>query len=167
MTSSAGETGAQRRERPQARRAAGFTLLELLVVMSIAGLLLSVVPLAFSGSVELVRSKGAARELAATLQQARARAVAGHRVVDVEFDAAAGHYALGERQGERALPAGVRLTLIDMDRWEDEPGRGRIRFYPDGSSSGGRLSLDDGARRFDIAVHWLLGRVHVRSGEPS
>ncbi|MDH3715622.1 MAG: GspH/FimT family pseudopilin [Gammaproteobacteria bacterium] len=141
--------------------AAGFTLLEILVVLSIASLLLTLVPLAFSGSVDLVRSKGAARELAATLQSARGRAVARNRIVDVTLDADAGRYVNSASGDERVLPKGVRLTLVDVDRHDTDSEQGRIRFFPDGSSSGGKLLLEDGTRRFTIAVHWLLGRVDV------
>jgi len=145
--------------------ARGFTLLEILVVLSIASLLLTLVPLAFSGSVDLVRSKGAARELAATLQAARSRAVAGNLVVAVELNAATGRYRVGANGDERVLPDGVRLTLVEVEKPDDGSDRGRIRFFPDGSSSGARLRLNDGERRFQISVQWLLGRVDITQGD--
>jgi len=38
---------------------------------------------------------------------------------------------------------------------------GDIRFNPDGSSTGGRISLADGRRRIGVGVDWLTGRVSV------
>ena len=38
---------------------------------------------------------------------------------------------------------------------------GDIRFNPDGSSSGGRITLADGSRRVAVGVDWLTGRVTV------
>jgi len=38
---------------------------------------------------------------------------------------------------------------------------GDIRFNPDGSSTGGRISLADGRRRLGVGVDWLTGRVSV------
>jgi len=146
---------------------AGFTLLEILVVLSIASLMLTLVPLAFSGSVDLVRSKGAARELVATLQYARSRAVARNRIVDVDLDAGTGRYVVGAGGAVRDLPGGVRLILVEVDGSGDDSQHGRIRFFPDGSSSGGQLRLEDGVRRFHIAVHWLLGRVDVTQSDTS
>ena len=143
------------------RLSGGFTLLEILVVLGIAALLLTLVPLAFSGSVDLVRSRGAARELAATLQAAGNLAVAHNRIVEVSLDAGEGRYTVGTDNNARTLPKGVRLQLVDVDRGDDGDAQGRIRFYPDGSSSGGRLLVEDGKRRFLIAVHWLLGRVSI------
>jgi general secretion pathway protein H len=123
------------------------------------------VPLAFSGSVDLVRSKGAARELAATLQSARNRALARNQIVAVNLDAASGQFRIGTDGEARVLPEGVRLTLVELEKTDDGTDRGRIRFFPDGSSTGGALQLDDGARRFRISVHWLLGRVDVTQGD--
>jgi general secretion pathway protein H len=39
--------------------------------------------------------------------------------------------------------------------------RGDIRFNPDGSSSGGRITIAEGGRRIAIGVDWLTGRVQV------
>jgi general secretion pathway protein H len=36
---------------------------------------------------------------------------------------------------------------------------GSIRFNPDGSSTGGRISLADGGRAITIGVDWLTGRI--------
>jgi general secretion pathway protein H len=38
---------------------------------------------------------------------------------------------------------------------------GAIRFYPDGGSTGGRVTLSAGERKFDVDVDWLTGRVAI------
>ena len=38
---------------------------------------------------------------------------------------------------------------------------GSIRFYPDGGSNGGRITVASGARKFDVDVDWLTGRVAI------
>ena len=53
-----------------------------------------------------------------------------------------------------------------------EPGRiAAIWFFPDGSSTGGRIALNLGQRRHVVAVDWLSGRVtsfgpEARGGGP-
>ena len=42
-----------------------------------------------------------------------------------------------------------------------EKKRGGIRFFPDGGSNGGRVSLAVGERRFNVDVDWLTGRVSI------
>jgi hypothetical protein len=38
---------------------------------------------------------------------------------------------------------------------------GQIRFFPDGSSTGGRIGLSRNDRRAAVAVDWLTGLVSV------
>ena len=38
---------------------------------------------------------------------------------------------------------------------------GAIRFFPDGGSNGGRLTLAAGERKFNVDVDWLTGRVAI------
>ena len=38
---------------------------------------------------------------------------------------------------------------------------GSIRFFPDGGSNGGRVTLAAGERKFEIDVDWLTGRVAI------
>ncbi len=42
--------------------------------------------------------------------------------------------------------------------------RGAIRFYPDGSSTGGRITVASGERKFLVDVDWLTGRVSIKEG---
>ena len=147
---------------PRSLRVSGFTLLELLVVLSIAALLLTLVPLSFTGSLDLVTGKSAAHRLAATLRQARSLAVVRNQTVAVQLDARAGRYGIVGEAEALSLPVGSQLSFLD-GRGDLERDRRSIRFFPDGSSSGGTVALDDGTRRFVIAVQWLLGRVSVTS----
>src|SRR6266851_4843445 len=39
-----------------------------------------------------------------------------------------------------------------------------IRFFPDGSSTGGGVALSLGGERYDILVDWLTGGVSVHAG---
>ena len=38
---------------------------------------------------------------------------------------------------------------------------GAIRFYPDGSSTGGRITVASGERKYLVDVDWLTGRVSI------
>ncbi len=61
----------------------GFTLIELLVVLVIMGLMLALVPAAFERVLPGLAHKSAARDVAASLRQARGRAIRGNREVAV------------------------------------------------------------------------------------
>ena len=51
---------------------------------------------------------------------------------------------------------------LTVDRRDTGDRRGRIVFYPDGSSSGGKLRLTRNGRSLEITTAWLNGYVSMR-----
>ena len=148
-------------------KTAGFTLIELLVVLAImVGAVSLVVPrLVSSSAVEL---RAAARTLAAGLRRAREQAIATNASaalgIDVErrqiylqggADAATGLRQLPNALGYRVVTA--RSELVG------ETG-GRIRFYPDGTSTGGRITVSSDRVAVLVDVDWLTGRIQILDG---
>jgi len=134
-------------------RSAGFTLVELLVVMGIVGLILAVV-LSAKPKTAAARVAVAARAVAATLQLARTQAMATNTETVVRIDTQSRQFGL--LGSMHALPRGmtVAMTVAETERIE---GSGGMRFYPDGQSSGGEIVLMLDGRASRIAVNWLTG----------
>jgi type II secretion system protein H len=72
----------------------GFSLIELLVAITIGGVLLSIAWVRMSTLVPIYRLEGAARNLAAELQKARTRAIAEGKCYQVLIDTSAKTYQL-------------------------------------------------------------------------
>jgi general secretion pathway protein H len=140
------------------RGTAGFTLLELLVVLGIVALLMTVVPPLLSAAAPGLRAKAAARDVATTLRGARAAAVTRGRPVDVSFDAGVGQYVVSGATSQ-ALPDGFMLAPSDGGR--APASRYTVRFYPDGSSSGFRARLGSPGHYYLVDVGWLTGLVSL------
>jgi len=142
------------------RKACGFTLLELLVVLAIAGMLMALVPPVVSAVVPGTRVKVAARDLAATLREARNLAVMRSTTIDVQFDAETQTYVVAGGKPE-ALPYGAAITIAA----DETPYT--LRFYADGSSNGMTARLGPETGGYIVSVDWLMGRVtlaEARSG---
>jgi general secretion pathway protein H len=141
-------------------RITGFTLVELLVVLVILGLIAGLFlryPLQRSRTLDL---RAAAGQLAAGMRLARAQAIAGNQPVAVVLDLAARSYAIGDARAQ-SLPHGLSIELLTVASERTDARRADIRFNPDGSSTGGRVSLADGHDRIAVGVDWLTGRVTV------
>ena len=140
--------------------AAGFTLLELLVVLVILGLLLVLVPQLTAGLPRL-RLHMAAAGMADSLRQLRDEAIRTGHPTAFLLDVAHQRYALAGTSGWRMLPDVVQETRFWCDSPVPSVTEDVIRFYADGSASGGRISLKNGTQTAAIAIDWLTGRVRT------
>jgi len=144
---------------------AGFTLLELVVVLAIAMLLLAIAPPLISSALPGVELKAAARRVTAGLRLAREEAIRSGRdatfVIDVDsrvFDVDGGY-----RRSNLPDEINVKLEAAEQEMLNDHTGG--VRFYPDGSSTGGRVILARGDQGFQVGVQWLTGRIRMEPWE--
>lgn len=137
----------------------GYTLIELLVVVAVIGLLLLSAPALLKAARPGVEAKAAARALAADLRAARTTAVVGNAETWVIFNAAEHEYVIQPGDVVRKFPSGVSLDLRDA---RGAPMRkAGLRFFPDGSSTGGRIGIAAGGEQHWVTGHWLTGRVTI------
>ena len=59
------------------------------------------------------------------------------------------------------LPGNIDLKLFTAQTEVTSEHSGSIRFYPDGSSTGGRVTVESGERKYLVDVDWLTGRVAI------
>ena len=146
---------------PVRRPAAGVTLLELLVVLSIMAIVAALVLPRLGAGVSTGELKGAARQVAAGLRLARSEALATRQETQVVLDLERRTFHVARDGREHALPRQVELRLFTAQSDLVSDKVGAIRFFPDGGSNGGRLTLAAGERKYDVDVDWLTGRVVI------
>ena len=107
-----------------------------------------------------LEAKATAREVVSMLRQARGLAIRDNREVVVVVDLEDRSMAIGSaRTLEFASGLGIRLFTGTAELIDG--GSGRIRFYPDGTSTGGRVTVSDEGHDYDVRIDWLTGRVAV------
>ncbi len=143
-----------------ASRANGFTLLEMLAVILLIGIAVAAVSVSVTQGLASARVRAASSELAGALRATRAQAIVRGAEQHFDVDTRANSYDGAKRQDVR-LPKGLRVSITSAK--EDQPNdhTGRIRFFPDGSSTGGRITLHSGRREWHVNVSWLTGEVRV------
>jgi general secretion pathway protein H len=142
---------------------AGFTLIEMIVVLAILGMTLVLITAYRSPRSQTLSTEGTASQLAADLRLARSQAIAGNRPVLVSVDLLGHQYRVGT--GDiRLIPGELRVEILTIANERQSERVADIRFNPDGSSTGGRIVLADGHRSIDIGVDWLTGRVSIANG---
>ncbi len=134
--------------------AAGFTLIEMIVVLAVLGLMLGILVARGPTRSATIDLDAASRRLSDVLRQARGRAISTD--LPVRFSAAQARRAVVEAlPRDQAAPVALFLHTPP----DDPRGEGSLRFDPDGGANGARIVIAEGHEQVSISVDWLTGRI--------
>lgn len=129
-----------------------------MVIMALAYTLAS--PMISSG-VTGAELKASARQLAAGLRRARSDAIARRQESTLTVDIESHQFQLSGDPRVYRLPKSVAVKLFTAQSELIGGAAGSIRFFPDGGSTGGRITLTANARNYDVDINWLTGQVVI------
>ena len=150
---------------PDRQPEAGFTLIEMLVVVAILGLMTTLILSNGFRVSPAVHARAAAQTISGALREARSQAVSSNRPVFFAIDLTNRRYRLGQGLPE-TLPSDLHLSLLTSQDLLASGQLGRIRFDPDGGSSGGRITITGGGQVWMVGVDWLSGHVSIQTQKP-
>ena len=136
----------------------GFTLVEMVAVVVLIAILLSIVSLGFTKSLNNAKVQAASRDLVAALRYTRGQAIVRGQQTALDIDLQNNTYQAPGKAVVQ-LPREMRMTLLTADSEQTSATSGRIRFFPDGASTGGHISIYMGQREWRVNVSWLTGQV--------
>jgi len=147
--------------RAHGRREHGFTLIELIVALLLLGLIYALAAPTLDAGPTSIEVKAAARQLAAGLRKARGTAIAEHRDAVLTLGVEAREFSVSGDPRTYRLSDRIGLAMFTAQA-EAVPGKtGGIRFFADGSSTGGRITVSGGSTTLAVDVDWVTGRVQV------
>lgn len=136
-------------------------MVELLVAITIVGILLAVSVPGSMRFYDSIQYRQAVRDVLTTLGTARQQSIDTGKAQDVTFDPDANK--IRYRDVLQRLPEDFQLTVTTA-REVNRRGVGVIRFYPEGGSSGGDVAIETAnGRGVMISVDWLMGAVSQRA----
>ena len=144
----------------------GFTLIELLVVLAIVGLVLALIPGFMLRSQPGLDVEVAARAIADGLRLARSQAMLSNRDQVFALDVEERQFRAGRDQPLNQLDRDLQLRLYTAQAELLDATRGQIRFFPDGSSTGGAIGLNLDDQEVEVRVDWLTGQVEIARAAP-
>jgi general secretion pathway protein H len=143
------------------KNAQGFTLLELIIVLLISVLGFAVIGSNISSGNQTTRLQAAARDIASALRYAHGQALMSRQPVSVAIHLAENSYRISHRDKIYHLDERIEISLTVAEEEFAEDQEGSIRFFADGSSTGGRITLEWGTQLRRIDVNWMTGAVAI------
>jgi general secretion pathway protein H len=142
----------------------GFTLLELLLVLGILALAgYFTMPLLNrpAGDATLTAT---AQKLAGAMRVARAAAIRDNIEHTLTIDLAKRRFWVDGLTGASAIPAGIAVDFVTVRAEQLAARQGRLRFFVDGSATGGNVILTAGRRVVTINLDWMTGHASLTRG---
>lgn len=141
------------------QKQSGFTLLELMVAFTLAALLVAMSTPMVMRMYDSMVYRGAVRDMISAIDASRYAAITQGQAIDIMIMPADNAFQIG--QGENHyLPEALKLSIEAAQEVSKVTGAGTIRFYPDGSSSGGSIKImRPSGQGIILRVDWLLGRL--------
>lgn len=142
-------------------RARGFTLIELLVVAAIIAFAVAMIASAMGYSLAGQQMRSASRDLVAGLRYTRGQAIVKREPQVLMLNVDEKSYRAANRAPVQ-LPPQFDLAIETAQQEMVSRGEAGIRFFPDGSSTGGNIELSRGDTVWRIDINWLTGEVSLR-----
>jgi general secretion pathway protein H len=139
-----------------ARISEGFTLLEMLVVLMIMAVVVAIALPNLMRSSEGFRLRAATQSLLGALRATRAAAIARNIPMAVEIDVDS-HTFRSPVVPAQSFSADITAKLTVAEPVRSGRSRGGFLFFPDGSSTGGDVTLLMRDNAANICVNWLTG----------
>ena len=147
------------------RRGAGYTLIELVLVLAVLAIASFVAAPALGRAVDGIRVRTEVSGVASLLRWAREEAVTRGQPREVTLDADGQALLVRRAGGDTAAPVEKRRVLSSLVHVVPALGSAQppITFTPRGRSSGGTVRLETvGPRIYLVTVDALTGRVTTR-----
>ncbi len=151
----------QSRQGPSHHRDRGLNLLELLIVLVVISLIVGLAAPRIAGVLPGAQVKSAALGLAAALRAARSHAILSNQEAILTLNVETRRFSVTGENKTHDLPADLQVSLATARSEQYDDDTGGFRFFPDGSSTGGRITLTADDREYQIDVDWLTGKISI------
>lgn len=149
-----------KRPMPRSEPKAGFTLIEMLAVMSIIALMAGLAVTMGQGSGRTGLKAVVMRTAALIRHERRAALLTAHER-HVVLDGARRSF-VGDDGDAVAIPKDIMVDVLGADAsWAGR--QAVVLFHPDGGSSGSALHFSREGAAYEIRVNWYTGRVAVEA----
>ena len=139
---------------------AGFTLLELLIVLALVTLIVGIATVFFVNTLPASKLSATARDISSTIRNAKILAQINHEQQVMTIDLDSNRYGI-EGRGDKNIPPGIHIKVMDPFSGEILNGTYHMRFHAYGTG-GGTVVVWNDKRSVSIRVDPITGPVVTR-----
>lgn len=139
----------------------GFTLIELIIVLVISVLGMAAISSNISSGNQTTKLQTVARDMASALRYAHGQALISRQPVSMFINLDDNSYRVSNRAKTFRFESEIEVSLVVAEEDYPNGGEGSIRFFSDGSSTGGRITLEWGQQLRRVDVNWITGEVTI------
>ena len=141
----------------------GFSLIEIMLVMVLIAVMVGITATFMSGSLEQARLRAVSKDLISALKYTRGQAVIKHEQKSIVFNVKERTYRAPKKKLVK-IPDEIEMNLYTAESDIIDEDSGKIRFFSDGSSTGGWVKLTYRTKIWKINVNWLTGEIRMEEG---
>ncbi len=138
----------------------GFSLIEIILVMVFIAVLAGLASSSMFKSLGRAKIKSVAKDLVSAIRYTRGQAVTKHKEKTITFNVKEKTYK-APRKKTVQIPDEIDINLYTADSEIADETSGSIRFFSDGSSTGGWIKLTYKNKVWKINVNWLTGEIRM------
>ena len=146
--------------RPGRNRQSGLTLVELIVVLAILAVLTTLVSPALTSLMPGYHLRAAADDMIAQARRARSMAFSTNKPAGFFIDVSE-RQTFAEDKAPSTWPQDISVNVTSAKYLQRGSSISEIRFYPDGTSTGGLLELLSDGMAVTIRVDWFDGQISL------
>ena len=143
-------------QNPKLLQRSGFTLLEVIIVLTLVVLMLGLSTIYFAGFLPAVKFNATGREISATIRHARSLARMNMQTQRLIIDLDERTYGMAG-QAAKDIPPNVLIRIDDPASGEILHGKYSLIFHPSGGMEGGAILLSGGKKKMRIDMDPIKG----------
>lgn len=86
-----------------------------------------------------------------------------HQETTVTLNLGDNSYTVSGRDKRYQIPGDIDITVVTAQTELSGEGTASIRFFADGSSTGGRITLERGQTVWKTDINWLTGQIELEN----
>lgn len=139
----------------------GFSLIELMVVMAIVAFAVAIVVPNLGHAIGSQQYKNSMREMLLLMRSVREQAQQDSRTTELWLNVEEKTFGKSTDKKSFHLPANTKIAFETFEQGLKTDSTGVVRFYPDGTSSGGEITTDYDGLAMTLRVSWITGRIQL------